>query len=535
MKKLFLIPILFMMLVSAPLAASGGGALADEQNHTLGASEITLVDQSTDLTVKLSDSTREDYRPESRQWNGIATAVSYGPNLFVSWYTGGTKEPHADNYIPVAASDDNGETWQDPFLIVDPINGTSVVLPVFFVNGKGELFLYYSVLPGSKMYAVKLLHADGPLDQITYEGPFQVSPCTTFVKPTILSDGSILYVTGDEEGFSGVYKSTDDGYSYQKIAVIPSRYQKPTKTYSEASVVELADGRLWMLSRLEKGAYGGVEQAFSEDKGLTWTTSEGGLDAPLQGPGSRASFLKLKSGALVFVTNDSDNSRTMLTAHLSEDEGKTWPYSILIDRYTSAYPEIYQDPDGRILIAYDKGRYTENGIRLTILTEEDIRAGRFVSDQARDKLTVTKLNTEWADIVSVYDAYKKHYDYPVGTASSVIRGMLPETFTVLDSNGEDHEVSGTWRSAGYKEDVPGTYTIVFQGVTEGTLLDSYEFFRVTVTLTEQPSGCKAAVSGCGLPCLLGLSLSGLLLRRIMNRKDNGSNGRGNKQGGKYET
>ena len=78
------------------------------QNHTPGASEITLVNSQTDLSVKLSDDTDEDYFPSSRKWNGISTAVSCGNNLFVSWYTGGTKEPHADNYIPVAASDDGG-------------------------------------------------------------------------------------------------------------------------------------------------------------------------------------------------------------------------------------------------------------------------------------------------------------------------------------------------------------------------------------------------------------------------------------------
>ena len=159
------------------------------QNHTPGASEITLVNSQTDLSVKLSDDTDEDYFPSSRKWNGISTAVSCGNNLFVSWYTGGTKEPHADNYIPVAASDDGGESWKDPFIIIDPVTSASVVLPVFFVNGKGELLLYYSVLPGSKMYAIKLIGADGPLDKIAYEGPFQVSDRTVFVKPTILSDG----------------------------------------------------------------------------------------------------------------------------------------------------------------------------------------------------------------------------------------------------------------------------------------------------------------------------------------------------------
>ena len=137
-----------------------------------------------------------------------------------------------------------------------------------------------------------------------------------------------------------------------------------------------------------------------------------------------------------------------MTVFLSEDDGETWPYSLLLDRYISAYPEIYQAPDGRILVSYDKGRYTENSIRLSIFTEEDVKAGYFVSDVSRDKLTVTKLNREYADIVSVNDAYKSVYAYPVGTASSVIRDQLPTTFTVTDSNGAQHELTGTWKRGG---------------------------------------------------------------------------------------
>lgn len=495
-------------------------ATPQNQNYTLGTAEITMIRDTTDLGVKLSGETNENYYPESRKWNGISTAVSYGNNLFAAWYTGGTKEPHSDNYIPVAASDDNGETWKDPFLIVDPINDTSVVLPVFFVNGAGELLLYYSVLPGSKMYGIKLMNADGPLDQITYEGPFLVSQRTVFVKPTILSDGSIVYATGDKVGYSGVYKSVDDGYSYTKIATIPSKYVKPEKTYTEASIVERADGSLWMLSRLEKGYHGGIEQAFSYDKGITWTTSEGGLEYPLQGPGSRTGFMKLRSGALLFVTNESTSNRDMMTAYLSEDDGKTWPYSILIDRYTSAYPEVYQDPDGKILIVYDKGRYLENSIRLTILREEDIKAGRFVSNTARDKLTVTKLNKEYADIVSVGGLYERYYVYPVGTKSAAIRDKLPNAFTVTDSNGKNHEVSGIWKSPGYKENEVGCYVLMFQCELPATLIDSFDYFRIRVDLIEKKAGCGSSVSAGAHLGTIGASLIALLSirkKRIANK------------------
>lgn len=512
--------LLAFALASLFAAAFPAGAFAAEEtagiNHTLRAGEITVIDETSDLGTKLSDGTEEDYYPNHRQWNGISTVVRYGNNIFVAWYTGGNAEPHSDNYIAVAASTDNGETWVDPFLIVDPVDSScGAVLPVFFVNAEGELFLYYSILPGANMFGIRLLDAGGALSGITYEGPFRCSARTPFVKPTVLSDGTVMYVTGDEDGYSGVYRSSDGGYSYTRIAQIRSAYTKPTKTYTEASVVEKNDGTLWMLSRLEKGAMGGMEQSFSVDGGLTWTVSEGNLEHPLQGPGSRAAFVKLQSGAFALVTNDNTGARDNMTVFLSEDEGVTWPYSIVIDRLVSAYPEIDQAPDGTIYIAYDKGRYTENSIRLTILTEEDIKAGKFVSAAARDKLTVTKLNAAYADIVSVNGAFEKEYVFSVGTSSDRVRETLPDTFTVTDSNGEKHTLSGVWKSAGYKQEQAGTYVLTFNCDLPNTLLDSFDLLRVRVTLTA--GGCNSGIRPAGA-ALLSLVAFGAAAASVCNKK-----------------
>lgn len=496
MKKILLAIALAAMFAAALPVGVFAAEDTAKVNHTLRAEEITVIDETSDLDTKLSDDTNEDYRPSHRQWNGISTAVSYGNNIFVAWYTGGDKEPNHNNYIAVAASADNGESWIDPFIVIDPVDTAyNVVLPVFFVNAKGELFLYYSILPGSNMYGIRLLNADGELSEIAYEGPFRCAARTPFVKPTNLSDGSIMFVTGDDEGYSGVYRSTDDGYTYTRVAQIRSAYTKPTKTYTEASLVEKNDGTLWMLSRLEYGALGGMEQAFSVDGGLTWTISEGNLEHPLQGPGSRAAFIKLQSGALALVTNDNTSARDNMTVFLSEDDGVTWPYSIVIDRLISAYPEIYQAPDGKIYVAYDKGRYTENSIRLTILTEEDIKAGKFVSSASRDKLTVTKQNPAYTDIVSVNGAYEREYTYSVGTTSNKVRENLPKTFTVTDENGKEYTLSGTWKSAGYQQDRAGTYVLTFNGDMPNTLLDSYDLLRVSVTLKD--GGCNSAIRPTG--------------------------------------
>lgn len=181
----------------------------------------------------------------------------------------------------------------------------------------------------------------------------------------------------------------------------------------------------------------------------------------------------------------------------------------------STYPEIDQAPDGTIYIAYDKGRYTENSIRLTILTEEDIKAGKFVSAAARDKLTVTKLNTAYADIVSVNGAFEKEYVFSVGTSSDRVRETLPDTFTVTDSNGEEHTLSGVWKSAGYKQEQAGTYVLTFNCDLPNTLLDSFDLLRVRVTLTA--GGCNSGIRPAGT-ALLSLVAFGAAAASVCNKK-----------------
>ncbi len=510
------------MIFIALSGLSGGSAGAAAMNNNIKSAEVTMVTEDTDLSVKVSPTSSEDYYPLNRQWNGIPTVISAGNNIFVAWYTGGTKEPHDDNYIVVAASDDNGQTWREPYMIIDPVNPAhKVVLPMFFYNGAGELWLYYVATPGGYM-GIKMLDADGPLDEVTFKQPFQVSPRTSFVKPTMLSDGRIMYVTGGPtDGYSSVFVSEDDGYSYREIALIKSTSVRPVKTFTEACVVELEDGRLWMVSRLESGHHGGLEQAFSSDGGLTWTISDGNLPYPLQGPGSRISLVKLQSGALLLVNNDNTSARNRMKAFLSYDDGETWPHSIMIDSQSTSYPEVYQDDEGLIYIAYDRDRYFEGGIRVTMLTEEDIVAGEFISDAHRNKLVVTKMDLAYADIVSLNGAYDTKMTYPVGTTSDTLRTILPATFTVTDSNGDSHELTGSWRSSGYKQDIPGTYTLTFIADEKpSTLLDAFDLLQVKVTLTPKGGtggdggggGCNSAASA-GLLGLLPLGLAMAVRKR----------------------
>ena len=99
------------------------------------------------------------------------------------------------------------------------------------------------------------------------------------------------------------------------------------------------------------------------------------------------------------------SGRNNLTALLSEDDGKTWPYSLLVDeRDQVSYPDAMEAEDGFIYIAYDRERgcFKESLVEACadareILTcrisEADIMAGKLVTEGAFLQNVVSKLDT----------------------------------------------------------------------------------------------------------------------------------------------
>ena len=88
---------------------------------------------------------------------------------------------------------------------------------------------------------------------------------------------------------------------------------------------------------------------------------------------------------------------------LSEDEGKTWSYKLLLDeRGGVSYPDVKEADDGYIYITYDRERgaflktvdeaYSKaREILFAKITEEDIVNGKIVSEGSRLKCIISKL------------------------------------------------------------------------------------------------------------------------------------------------
>lgn len=175
----------------------------------------------------------------------------------------------------------------------------------------------------------------------------------------------------------------------------------PQRNVDEHMILELKDGRLLMLIRTPRGA----DAAWSVDQGKTWSVP---VDSGLGGPCSRLFIRRLKSGRVLLINHYEFTGRNNLTALLSEDDGKTWPYKLLLDeRPDVSYPDAVETEDGHIYITYDRERGSfkpdlatamadAREILMAKITEADIMAGELVSPDSFLKGIISKLG-EYAD------------------------------------------------------------------------------------------------------------------------------------------
>lgn len=97
-----------------------------------------------------------------------------------------------------------------------------------------------------------------------------------------------------------------------------------------------------------------VRTAVSKDNGITW--SELGM-LPVRDSGASVECIALKNGHWVLVNNSLVDGRHELRAHVSLDEGETWPHNRALektekDKGSFSYPSLIQANDDSLHITY---------------------------------------------------------------------------------------------------------------------------------------------------------------------------------------
>lgn len=160
----------------------------------------------------------------------------------------------------------------------------------------------------------------------------------------------------------------------------------PRRVFDEHMVVDRRDGSLWTLVR---AAYG-IGESTSADGGKTWTA---GAESAMPHVNSRFFIRRLDSGKLLLVTHNPPDRKTRshLTAHLSDDDGRTWNAGLMIDeRPGVSYPDGVQAPDGSIYLIYDFDRTGAKQILMAKFTEADVAAGVWQSPGSRQRVLVNQ-------------------------------------------------------------------------------------------------------------------------------------------------
>lgn len=331
-----------------------------------------------------------------------------GGRLWACWVAGGDS-PEA--FFVLATSDDDGETWSKPRLVLDSHSKNlprerSILVGNLWTDPRGRLWLFFDqsmdMFDGrAGVWATMCENPDA--DEPAWSQPRRIWHGVTLNKPTVLSTGEwMLPISLDQRGGFGPFKgcfpeldqfrganvfvTADEGNTWERRG----KAVFPNPDWHEHMIVERRDGSLWMLARTAKGMMEGA----SIDGGKTWSEP---VASAIKHPAARFHIRRLKSGRLLLIKHgdkiDAHEGRVQLSAWLSEDDGKTWAGGLVLDeRKGVSYPDGFQSADGTIYISYDRNRATDGEILLARFTEEDILSATLVGSKSKLKMLISRPN-----------------------------------------------------------------------------------------------------------------------------------------------
>jgi len=319
-------------------------------------------------------------------------ASTDGKQLYVAWYSGG-EIPGPGNYVTLSVSLDYGKTWLNDKLVVYPnVLTTRFFDPGLWRDKYGQVHLFYGSSKNDLLWdgkgGVNTLNVRWDGAKIAYDNPKRLTNGVMSNKPVYIAakDQALFSVYIDKppvpaDPAAGPYPpngafilSHDYKTGSKEISsLVPYasvRVPDDLRIHDEPQLVQISTNEFLCLVRTTKGIY----FSKSTDGAKSWSAV-----APFTaaGPTTSARFFigKLKSGSLLMVLNSS-TTRNNMTAMLSKDGGKTWPYKLMLDaRENVSYPDVDQTADGNIHVVFDRDRTGAKDILYCRFNESDIMKG----------------------------------------------------------------------------------------------------------------------------------------------------------------
>ncbi len=179
-------------------------------------------------------------------------------------------------------------------------------------------------------------------------------------RPIVLKNGDYLLPIYHETGHDPELVGPDSTSLFLRFDPAKKTWTKTGSIRSprgniQPAAVQLDNGDLVAYCRrggdYDPKTIGYIVRSESHDGGMTWNE---GKDSAFPNPNAAVDFIKLKSGRLLLIFNDSMNHRTPLTAALSSDQDRTWPIRRNIREGAGdfGYPTVLQGRDGRIHLVF---------------------------------------------------------------------------------------------------------------------------------------------------------------------------------------
>jgi hypothetical protein len=307
------------------------------------------------------------------------------------WAVYGRDVESTRNFQVLKWSDDDGKTWSEVKLMILPRAGTRAMSANVWIDPLGRLWVFWGQsadMQDGRFGVWAIMTDDSDAAEPKWSAPRRIGDGIMLNKPTVLANGDWLLTSSvwKADNSIKVYASSDKGETFT-LRGTANIEAAASRGPDEPMIVERKDGTLWMMVRCH-----GLAETLSKDQGKTWTPVQ---HIPMQHPTSRFFLRRLQSGALLLVKHGGLNEkvkREKLMAFVSDDDGKTWQGGLMLDeRDDVTYPDGVQAADGTIYIVYDYHRTPEGVIHMATFREEDVRAGKAVTDKVRLRELIGRL------------------------------------------------------------------------------------------------------------------------------------------------
>lgn len=302
-------------------------------------------------------------------------------DLYLAYYGGAGEYAHETVVYGSRKKTSDGQ-WQYPKVIAsNPIR--SLGNPVVWQAPDGIVWLFYVTRFGETWSSSRIKGKISRDGADTWSESFMVTTDEgTMVRgrPIVLTNGDYLLPIYYETGADTEKTGPDTESRFLRLPRgtlqwVPSGSIRSEHGNLQPAVVQIDDKRLIAMCRragdYEADTKGWIVRAESVDGGHTWSE---GVNSEFPNPNSAVEFIKLKSGNLLLIFNDSMSDRTPLTAAISADGGKTFPRRVNLAEGDGSfsYPTAIQTKDGKIHVTYTSDDRTV--IRHATLDEADITA-----------------------------------------------------------------------------------------------------------------------------------------------------------------